>query len=157
MTTPLPPLPRPARTTPTRLLALAAAILVVVGLGVGIFTRHSNTPSPIATAQLASLDAPSGAWGVARVVLAGGADQMSLATTDLPRPGADEFYEVWLFQPRNGKMLPLGVLGPSGRGQYSVAPGIMSEYSSIDVSLQHDNGDPRHSTVSALRGAVHPT
>jgi hypothetical protein len=145
------------RVTGSRLFALAAAFLLVVGVGLAALTHHGTSPAPVATAQLTSLDAPSGAWGSARVILSGSSDQMTLTTTGLPAAGTGHFYEVWLYQPANGKMLPLGVLGPSGRGQYSVASSIMAHYSTIDVSLQLDNGDPRHSRVSALRGAVHPT
>ncbi|NNN03994.1 MAG: hypothetical protein HKL87_08375 [Acidimicrobiaceae bacterium] len=153
--TPLRPLSPPAR-IPT-LLAVAAALLAVVALSVGLLHRGPTTPAPVATAQLTSLDAPVGAAGRAIVVLSGQSDQMSVTTRGLAPTGPGQFYEVWLFQPTTQKMLPVGVLGPSGRGQYSVATSIMAHYSAIDISLQADNGNPRHSAVSALRGAVHPT
>jgi hypothetical protein len=58
---------------------------------------------------------------------------------------------VWVFNPSSLKMLPMGILGPSGQGQYQIAAPIMSGYSAVDISLQTDNGNPVHSNTSVLR------
>jgi len=58
---------------------------------------------------------------------------------------------VWLLDPATLKMLPMGVLSPSGHGEYSVSATIMNGYSAVDVSLQANNGNPAHSQTSVMR------
>ena len=52
----------------------------------------------------------------------------------------------------------MGVLGPTGWGEYAVASAIMAGYSAVDVSLQSNDvslqsndGNPAHSETSMLR------
>ena len=87
------------------------------------------------------------------MVADGPARTLTLRTSGLPQPQPASFYEVWLFDPTTTKMLPMGVLPPSGTGAYAVRADIMAGYSAVDVSLQADNGDPAHSHTSVLRAA----
>jgi hypothetical protein len=79
---------------------------------------------------------------------------MFITTSRLPKLAPNEFYEVWLLQPATNKMLPVGVLSPSGTGSYALTAQVMSQFSAVDVSLQANNGDPAHSSLSVLRGSV---
>jgi hypothetical protein len=79
---------------------------------------------------------------------------LTVETHRLPEPAPQRFYEVWLLDPATRKMLPMGVLSPSGRGNYSVSAGIMAGYSAVDVSLQANDGDPAHSETSVLRAQL---
>jgi len=144
---------RPARRTTVAVLAAVAAVVVLVaalGLG-GAFDRGTPGRSVVAQAPLHPIDAPADATGLIVVVASGSTRQMTVTTKDLGSPGPQSYYEVWLLDPSTLKMLPVGVLPPSGAGTYAVTAGIMAGYSAVDVSLQADDGDPAHSTTSVLR------
>lgn len=147
------PLRRPQ---PMRWLsAAAAAVVLFAALGVGIAVSRRSPSSPtVATAALSHLSAPASASGKATVTLVADVDHMKVATKGLPSAPSGHFYEVWLLQPTTLKMLPLGLLSPTGTGSFTVAPAIMAHYSAVDVSLQSDNGNPAHSKTSELRGVV---
>jgi hypothetical protein len=100
------------------------------------------------------LDAPTQAAGAVTVRALGETREMLITTKRLPKLLPDQFYEVWLLQPATNKMLPVGVLPPSGSGSFELAAVVMSQFSAIDVSLQANNGDPAHSSRSVLRGLV---
>jgi hypothetical protein len=118
--------------------------------------RGSGTPVPrvAALASLHHLDAPTQAAGAVTVRALGETREMLITTKRLPKLLPDQFYEVWLLQPATNKMLPVGVLPPSGSGSFELAAVVMSQFSAIDVSLQANNGDPAHSSRSVLRGLV---
>jgi hypothetical protein len=60
-------------------------------------------------------------------------------------------YAVWLLDREPGKMSPVGVLPPDGRGRYRLPSRVLAGYDTVDASLQTDNGDPSHSNDSVLR------
>ncbi|MFZ1062407.1 MAG: anti-sigma factor [Acidimicrobiales bacterium] len=137
-------------------VAAAALLVVVVGVGVGLGVRfhRSATPPLSAVATLHHLAAPASASGAVTVRLIGQTEHMNVTTAGLPTVSNNEFYEVWLLQPATNKMLAVGLLSPSGKGTFSVAAPIMAQYSSVDISLQSNDGDPAHSKTSVLRGPV---
>lgn len=142
------------RVTPLARWAAAAVLLVALVVGVSFaFARTSSAPVS-ATAVLRHLDSSRSVKGLATVRSSDQAQLMDIVTSGLPAAPANHFYEVWLLQPATNKMLPVGLLSPSGRGTYSVASAMMSQYSAVDISLQVNNGDPAHSKVSVLRGKV---
>jgi anti-sigma-K factor RskA len=79
---------------------------------------------------------------------------MIVRTRDLAGLSSQKFYEVWLLDPATQKMLAVGVLPPSGNGDYEVTAGLMAGYSAVDVSLQSDDGNPAHSQTSVLRALL---
>jgi anti-sigma factor RsiW len=141
---------------PTTLVRWAAAAVLIVGLVTGISFAFGRSPiSPVsATAVLHHLDSPLSARGEATVRTSHDTQLMDVETSGLPGAPANHYYEVWLLQPVTNKMLPVGLLSPSGRGSYAVASAVMSQYSSVDISLQDNDGNPAHSKVSVLRGKV---
>jgi hypothetical protein len=148
-----PPLRRPRRWTPR--VAAAAVALVVAAAAVGIaLARHDGRPTPSAVASLRAIDAPPDAQGSVVVRSVGSTQEMTISTEGLPPLAANQFYEVWLLQPATNKMLPVGVLAPSGSGRYALAAPVMAQFTAIDVSLQQNDGNPAHSTSSVLRGLV---
>ena len=145
---------RPGRRHRALSLAAAAVVLVVAATGVGLaLSRRSPTPIS-AVASLHHLQAPRIASGEATVRAVGSTRQMEVATTGLPPAPANHYYEVWLLQPATNKMLPVGVLSPSGQSTYAVANSIMVQYSAVDISLQANDGTTAHSSHSVLRGSV---
>jgi anti-sigma factor RsiW len=138
-------------------LATAAALIVLAGAGSALFLGRPSPPPVYALATLHHLDAPTDAAGRVTVRSTSRVKQMDVVTSGLPPAPANHYYEVWLLQPQTNKMLPVGLLSPSGEGTYSVAGAIMAQYSAVDISLQSNDGNPVHSTDSVLRGTVVPT
>lgn len=148
--------PRAAR--PRRLglvvAGVAAAAVALVGVGVGtVIAGRGSTPSGpvVASAVLKPIDAPASATGSIKAVAVGDSRRLTVATKNLETPTGQHFYEVWMLNPTTNKMLPVGVLPPSGTGTYSMGASIMAGYSAVDISLQVNDGNPAHSTTSVLR------
>jgi predicted anti-sigma-YlaC factor YlaD len=137
--------------------AVAAVVIVgLVGLGWAVGRQTPASPgAPVsALASLRHVDAPAVATGVVVVRSIGSTRQMHIRIAGLGHAPEDQFYEVWLFQPATGKMLPVGILPPSGAASFELSASLMSQYSAIDVSLQVDDGDAAHSSHSVLRGPI---
>lgn len=132
---------------------VAAAIVVVVGVTVGVAASHRSPvrPAPVASAALRPIEAPPSATGSVAVYATGSTRSLTVDARNLPAPSSQSYYEVWLLDPATQEMLPMGVLPPSGRGQYAVSSTIMAGYSAVDVSLQANDGDPAHSQTSVMR------
>lgn len=135
---------------------VAAAAALVAGAALVLpwaDTPPAYRPTVAAPERTADLEPVEGT-GSGRVVMTTGSRggvRMTVETRDLPKTGKDQFYEVWLFNPKTQKMLPLGVLGPGGKASLDVAHSLMGRYQDIDVSLEGDDGDPGHSATSVLR------
>jgi anti-sigma-K factor RskA len=165
---PLPPLTLPGdrrHRVPARrpvvavLVAVAAVVVLVAALGLtGVLGgRTTPTRTVVAEAPLHPIDAPATATGTVTVLANGTTRQMLVSTRDLGAAGPQSYYEVWLLDPATLKMLPVGVLPPSGAGTYAVTADLMSGYSAVDVSLQADDGNPAHSQTSVLRAVYAPS
>ena len=137
-------------------LASAAAVITLGILGaVGVLTHHHPSTQPVvAQASLQPLQAPRAATGLVTVLAEGTTRHMIVRTRDLAGLSSQKFYEVWLLDPATQKMLAVGVLSPSGNGDYEVTAGLMAGYSAVDVSLQSDDGNPAHSQTSVLRALL---
>ncbi|HET8657649.1 MAG TPA: anti-sigma factor [Micromonosporaceae bacterium] len=146
----------------TALVAVAAAAVgVAATLGV---VRALDQPAPqppvAASAALAAMaGAPGGARGEARVlsgageVGGAGGTQLHLHLTGLPlRPG---YYEVWLINPDDGRMISVGTVG-TGTDALLPLPATVDlrEYRVVDVSAEEYDGEPAHSGRSMLRGTL---
>ncbi|MFX0593529.1 anti-sigma factor domain-containing protein [Melissospora conviva] len=145
-----------SRRAVTATTAIAAAAAGIVGTLVVVDTTGSSPdPEParvvLASAPLAAYGAtPSEARGEARVFDNG---RLHLHLTNLPEvPG---YYEVWLINPRNMKMLSIGVLGDATDELLPLPPNVdLEEYSVVDLSAEAYDNDPAHSGNSLLRGTL---
>jgi anti-sigma factor RsiW len=138
----------------TAVAAVAAVILVVGGtlIGTQLHRITKTAAAPVAVqAPLRPVQAPPDVNGRIQVTARGDTRDLNVQTSRLPAAPANHYYEVWVFNPSSLKMLPMGILGPSGQGKYQIAAPIMSGYSAVDISLQTDNGNPDHSNTSVLR------
>lgn len=142
-------------------LAAAAAVGLIVGIG-GTWTLTRTTtppPQPIAAGQvsvaaLKPVDAPAASGTAVLRVVSAQQRTVTLTVANLPSAPAT-FYEVWLIDLTNSRLVSLGVLGADGRGVYIVPPGLdLTQYSAVDVSLQPMNGSSDHSKNSAVRGTI---
>jgi hypothetical protein len=151
---------RSERSTSTRphaarwLAAAAGVVLLVAGVLGGVAVgRASNDPqgTPVALHPLPNGVATGDAQGKANLLASGG---MKLDVNGLPKPPGSDFYEVWLYDPPTGRMLAVGVLPDSGKGDYTLPKATEQGYSAVEISLEPDDGNPAHSKVSVLRGPI---
>ena len=151
------PASRPRRTPWRRpLLVGGAALLAAAAVAVGLLVLPlGGGPSPATSARpSAPLTALGQAAATGRVVLADGAER-SLVVDTSGLPEADGFYEVWLLDLDQGRMVALGALDDAGHGRLTVPDGVrLGDYPEVDVSLEPDDGDPAHSGDSVLRGRL---
>jgi hypothetical protein len=136
------------------LAAAAAAVLLVAGVLGGVAVgRASNDPqgTPVALHPLPNGVATGNAEGKAHLLASGG---VKLDVNGLPKPPGTDFYEVWLYDPPTGRMLAVGVLPDSGKGDYTLPKATEQGYSAVEISLEPDDGNPAHSKVSVLRGPI---
>lgn len=138
-----------------RWLAAAAGVVVLVAgvLGGVVLGRASDGPAQttVALSPVPGGMPVPGVSGQARLSAAGG---MRLDVPGLPTPQGRDYYEIWLFDPPSGRMLAVGVLPPNGKGTYSLPASADRGYSAVEISLEPDDGDPRHSNTSVLRGPL---
>jgi predicted anti-sigma-YlaC factor YlaD len=167
---PLPPLVLPSRRRPARdRWVLAGAAAVVAGtlgaLATGLLQggdpasqEAGGAPTPPSTSRTVplgttDLDTPApAASGEVLMTTGDAATTLTFTTADLPEAAADEFYEAWLLDPATEKMLPLGVVQAGSEATFEVATSLLDQYGALDLSLEPDDGDPRHSATSVLRG-----
>lgn len=149
------------KSRPLALLGRAAVVLALVGIGFGLAAGVLAPSVParaptehgaiVAAAALRPIDAPKSATGQVTMLGRRGVRVVDVRTTRLPSPPPNHFYEVWLLDPKTDKMLPMGVLSPSGSGRFAMPSDLAAGYSAVDISLQANNGDPAHSKTSELR------
>ena len=82
---------------------------------------------------------------------------MQVTTRDLPPVHQGQFYYAWLLDPATQKMLPLGVVGPSGTASFTLPASLLGRYGTVDVSLEKDDGDPGHSVRLGAPGQLRLT
>ncbi|GAB2465132.1 anti-sigma factor domain-containing protein [Jatrophihabitans fulvus] len=141
-----------------RRAVLAAAAVVAVGLagGVGWVLGAGGSDADTATVSAAALAAQPGvrdeAHGTAKLRPGTGGYQLDVQARGLP--AHEGYFEVWLYNPREDKMVAVGTLGTGGRGVFTVPAGIdLRSYYVVDVSAQRFDGNPAHDR-SVLRGAL---
>lgn len=142
--------PRSGSWTRATKLAVAAVVLVLVGFAsTAVLLANRDDAGPQARVELTPVAAGSGAGSVA--MRASGTTQAMQVDTSLGAAPRDRYYEVWLLDRESGKMLPVGVLPPDGRGTYRLPNDLLAGYDTVDISLQPDDGSTQHSSESVLR------
>jgi anti-sigma factor RsiW len=141
-----------SRRTGAVVASIAAACVLVAGVTTAVVHgQHGSNGNVVASASLKPIDAPPTSGGTIKALANGSSRELIVSTAGLSAPPAQHFYEVWLLDPASQKMLPVGVLPPSGTGNFTMPASIMAGYSAVDVSLQQNNGNPAHSETSVLR------
>ena len=141
-------------------VAVAAAAGLVVGaagvLGVeALRAAGSDGDTVVARTDLAALPGQSGD-GSAELVRASDALQLRVHASLQSSPGGD-YHEVWLLNADGRRMYALGVLPSSGDGSYWLPAPLdqqLGGYSTVDISLEPDDGDTAHSQQSLVRGTL---
>ncbi len=152
--------PGPARSTEGRggsrrtgflVAASVAGLLLGVGGTLGWQYVDEDGGDVVASATLAALPDRVGT-GTAEVVDTEAGRELAM-TLDMPIP-SDAFLQVWLLSPDTERMVPVGVIAGS-TGHWTLPPDVtLADYPLVDVSIEPYDGDPGHSTNSAVRGAL---
>lgn len=150
---------RTGRRIPVWAAGLAAAVTLVAGIGLGRLTDAGSEPSVepdpgtvVAAADLTALDsdAPRGVASAVRTD-----DTVTLRVRASELGGASGVHEVWLINVDGKRMVAIGLLAASDAGEFQVPLGLIEEgYRIVDISVEPDDGDPRHSGVSLARGEL---
>ena len=155
------PVRRPARLHRRDVLVGGIAAVSAAAIALGGVAASGNWPGsthrPVATAsaQQARLEpvvaspAPQAA-GLVRMTGTGEVT-MTIRIRGLAAARPGHFYYAWLLDAATNKMLPVGVVDPAGASTFGLSGDLVKHYSAVDISLQADDGDPAHSTVSVLR------
>jgi anti-sigma factor RsiW len=134
-----------------RWLLGAAAVVLALVLGIGGLTLGRDRDN--GRGQTVALAAPAGGASAQAHMRGAGDDQvMTITASNLPRPPAGAWYEVWLVGD-GGEAFPVGVLAPDGEGVWSLPADVAARYRAIEVTLERADGDPSRSDRSVLRGA----
>jgi anti-sigma-K factor RskA len=168
---PLPELPEagPARAHRTRWwqrplalrplpVAALATVLLALGVAVGLLLADGEKQGEVSAGPVVSL-APvepgeAGAEGTA--TLASSGDRATVRLRGLPPSEDGQFYELWLLNTVDD-MVALGSFSVPDSGAIDVTvplPGDAGRFSALDLSVEPDDGDPAHSTVSVLRAPL---
>ena len=148
--------PRPSRGRRGLALLVAAAVALVLGVGLGLGLDRILGPrqTVLWTAELQALPAFSGSTGEASVVEDRNGNRTLVIELESPEP-VDGSREVWLIDRDVAKMRALGYL-TGDRGSWAVPADIdPRDFPVVDVSKEPPgDSDPRHSTVSIVRGTL---
>lgn len=129
--------------------AAAAALVAVVLVTIG---PPSADPTPVAAASLEPLGEVQVDPVAAEFVVEDGSHRLHVDLSTLPDT-TEGFYELWLLDPGDGRMVSLGPARSDGT--YALPEGVaVDEYPAVDVSVEPHDGDPTHSGASVLRGSV---
>jgi len=129
-------------------LALASAAVFLIAFTVTYIIQSQSSKNEI---QLAAL---SDFGGQASAIV--DSSNISIVSEDLQAP-AGFFYEVWLLEiDKDGELVDLVSIGKvNSDGSYEIPAGTdVDVFSTLDVSLEPDDGNDSHSGNSVLRGEV---
>lgn len=142
------------RFTGRSMLGAAAAGAVLAWLGATMLDgiQGAEDRSVLASIRLEPLD-DSVPPGAAQIVERDGQRMLEVEAGRLPEV-ADGYLQVWLLQQDAPGMVTVGLLDQGD--QWFVLPEGLSTgtFDVVDVSVEHDDGDPSHSGESLWRGPI---
>lgn len=143
-------------------ITVAAAVLgLVAGLGIGRVVSPDPGSVPVAApvvrlAPIGGLD-PT-ASGTVAMADDRGERQMVVRVEGVTNIAGGDHLEAWLMDASGTRLVPLGALdGRDGdfHGTFALPDGVpLGEFGQVDVSSERWDGNPGHSTLSVLRGAL---
>jgi hypothetical protein len=145
---------------------VAAAVLgVLAGTAIGYAVSGAADPQPPPGAVVAQLGpvGPLDPGGTGQVLMVsdGPEERMQVVLSGVDDLAGGDYLQVWLLDPVDARLVALGGLTPvpgeagTYRGTFTVPPGLpLARYGTVDVSVERWDGDPGHSQLSVLRGAL---
>jgi hypothetical protein len=145
---------RPRRPAPVLLAAAALVVGLAGGLGLGLAV--GGDPEVPADVPLVALEPGSGTTGSTGLAEVGGSRVLTVAL-DRGAVPADGYLEAWLMDEGATRLYALGGLTPVGPGRWTgrfvLPPDLpLDVLDTVDVSVEHFDGDPGHSGESLVRG-----
>jgi Anti-sigma-K factor rskA/Putative zinc-finger len=143
----------PRRETRRVPLAAAAAVLFVLAVVGALYTYGTFGREAIASATLEPTDLAPRAGGELSVREGDPNAQAELEVWGLPRPGEDEYYELW-FGTEEGRM-SAGTFTVDADGRdtvYMSVPEEVSEYQRVGITLEKFPREPRMSSAKVVLG-----
>jgi anti-sigma-K factor RskA len=143
-------IPRRSR-RPARLAAAVAAVLLVLALLGALYSSGFFDRGEIASATLEPTDLAPGAGGELQVREDDPNAQAELEVWGLPRPGKDEYYELWFGE--EGERVSAGTFTVGNRGRetlYMSVPEDASRYQRAGITLEKFSKEPRMSSAKAV-------
>ena len=138
--------------------AALAAVLIALGVAAGVLLGDREDEGAIAdgrTVVLAPVEGGAGS-GEGTATLAGDGDRAAVSLRGLPPSEPGQFYELWLLNSVDD-MVALGSFSVPASGALDVTvplPADAGRFGVLDLSLEPDDGDPAHSTISVLRAPL---
>ena len=155
--------PTPFTRRRRRVLAplLAAAIGLLAGLGVGRALAPEPGPATVSgpVVRLAPVgDLDPAASGTVAMADEHGERQMVVRVQGVTNIAGGDHLEAWLMDASGTRLVPLGALdGGDGdfHGTFALPDAVpLGVFDQVDVSAERWDGNPGHSTLSVLRGAL---
>ena len=143
---------RERRRAPLAIVAVAAALCVLAVL-VGLYSSTILGREALASANLEPTDLAPRAGGELRLQDDDPNARAELEVWGLPRPGKDEYYELW-FGTEEGRM-SAGTFTVDADGQdtiYMSVPEEASEYQRVGITLETFPREPRISSAKVVLG-----
>ena len=152
----VPPAPDPVvrqlRPRRSHLLLASAAAAVVVAAAAGAIALNRDDDVVLASTTLSTLDTGR-QEGTASVVEQGDGTRVLRIELRTPPP-QDGYYEAWLADPSAKGMVSMGSVRP-GTTSLPVPDDLkLTDWPTVEVSVEPLNGDPAHSGVSLVRGQL---
>ena len=143
---------RQTRRVPLAAVAVAAVLCALAVLGV-LYAAGTFEREPVASATLKPTDLAPRAGGELRVREDDPNAQAELEVWGLPRPGEDEYYELW-FGTEEGRM-SAGTFTVDADGRdtvYMSVPEEVGEYERVGITLETFPKEPRISAAKVVLG-----
>jgi len=140
-----------------KLLGAAAVGAGVMWIAVSLFGQDDASPSGpvVATADLEAVDS-SVQPASAEIVERDGRRVLRVDTNSLPEV-EDGYLQVWLLEDDAAGMVTVGALSRDGE-EFELPEGLSTTtFTTVDVSVEHYDGDPAHSGESLWRGSITST
>ena len=146
------PVVRQLRPRRSHLLLAAAAAAVVVAAAAGAIALNRDDDVVLASTPLSTLDTGR-QEGTASVVEQGDGTRWLRIQLRTPPP-RDGYYEAWLADASAKGMVSMGSVRP-GTTSLPVPDDLkLTDWPTVEVSVEPLNGDPAHSGVSLVRGQL---
>jgi hypothetical protein len=143
----------PRRETRRIPLAAAAAVLCVLAVLGVLYSSGFFGQDEVAHATLKPTDLAPGAGGELQVREDDPNVQAELEVWGLPRPGRDEYYELWFGEA--GGRVSAGTFTVDARGRetlYMTVPEEASDYQQVGITLEKFPREPRMNSAKVVLG-----
>jgi hypothetical protein len=132
-------------------------VLLALGVAAGILLGGREDEGAVSAGRVVTLGpVNAGDPGEGTATLAADGDRATVRLRGMPTSEPGQFYELWLLNSVDD-MVALGTFSVPASGAVDVTvplPADAGRFGALDLSLEPDDGDPAHSTISVLRAPL---